>query len=90
MTDTSSIGPALVRECDALGIRLSLDGGDGIAIDAPYDTLTPDLLDRLKAHKAHLLGSIERFEERAAIMEFDAGLCRFEAERLAWRECFTQ
>jgi len=55
----------------------------------PRSAVTPDLLDRLKAHKGELLASIERFEERAAIMEFDGGLSRPEAERLAWKCCWT-
>jgi hypothetical protein len=55
----------------------------------PRSALTPDLLERLKANKAELLASIERFDERAAIMEFDAGLSRHEAERLAWNDYFT-
>jgi TubC N-terminal docking domain len=79
----------LLAECKALGIRLTVAGDGGLSIDAPQDALTPDLLDRLKAHKAELLASIERFDERAAIMEFDASLSRPEAERLAWKECFT-
>jgi hypothetical protein len=73
----------LLAECEARGIRLTL-AGDRLEIDAPQVALTPDLLDRLKAHKAELLAAIERFEERAAIREFDAGLSRHEAERLAW------
>ena len=37
------------------GIRLLVAGNGGLTIDAPQDTLTPDLLGRLKAHKAELL-----------------------------------
>lgn len=83
MTGTRAILADLLAECDAHGIRLALADAGGLTIDAPQDALTPDLLDRLKARKAQLLASIERFEERAAIMEFDAGLSRHEAERLA-------
>ena len=69
------------------GIRLE---GEGERLRYyPRSALTPELLDRLIAHKAELLAAIERFEERAAIMEFDAGLSRPEAERLAWKECWT-
>jgi hypothetical protein len=89
MTGTLSILTELLAECDAQGIRLMLAGDGGLTLDAPQDTLTPDLLDRLKSHKADVLATIERFEERAAIMEFDAGLSRHEAERLAWKGCFT-
>lgn len=88
MTGTPSVLTGLLAECDAHGISLAADGG-ALTIDAPQDALTPDLLDRLRAHKADVLDAIERFEERAAIMEFDAGLSRHEAERRARNECFT-
>ena len=45
----------LLADCDAHGIRLLLADDGGLTIDAPQDALTPDLLDRLKAHKAELL-----------------------------------
>jgi hypothetical protein len=79
----------LLTECKSRGIQLTLADDCGLTIDAPQDALTPNLLARLKAHKADVLDAIERFDERAAIMEFDAGLSRHEAERLTWKECFT-
>ena len=85
MTRTPSLLADLLADCDAHGIRLALADGGGLEIDAPQDALTPDLLERLKVHKGKLVASIERFEERAAIMEFDGGLRRHEAERLAWK-----
>ncbi|MBX3435417.1 MAG: hypothetical protein KF847_19045 [Pirellulales bacterium] len=45
----------LLAECEAHGIRLTVAGDGGLAIDAPQDALTPDLLGRLKAHKGELL-----------------------------------
>lgn len=90
MTGAPSILADLLAECDSHGIRLALADDGGLTIDAPQLALTPDLLDRLKAQKAALLESIERFEERAAIMEFDGGLSRGEAERLARKDYFTQ
>ncbi|MCC7085189.1 MAG: hypothetical protein IT427_09305 [Pirellulales bacterium] len=45
----------LLAECEAQGIRLALDGDGGLNIDSPQGALTPDLLDRLKTHKAELL-----------------------------------
>ena len=54
-TDTPSTLADLLAECDAHGIRLALADGDGLEIDAPKGGLTPDLLDRLKGHKAGLL-----------------------------------
>lgn len=77
----------IVADLARRGIRLEADGERLRYF--PRSALTPDLLDRLKAHKAELLAAIERFEERAAIREFDAGLSRHDAERLAWNEYFT-
>jgi len=48
----------LLADCDAHGIRLALADGGGLEIDAPQDVLTPDLLARLKAHKAELLAML--------------------------------
>jgi len=38
-----------------------------------------------EAHESDLL---DAYEERAAIMEYDGGLSRHEAEALAWKEVF--
>lgn len=86
MTGTPSGLADVLAECEAGGIRLTVAGDGGLTIDAPQPALTPSLLARLKAHKADLLTIMERFEERAAIREFDGGLCRLEAERLAWND----
>jgi len=48
----------LLAECEARGIRLTPAGDGGLSIDAPRDALTPDLLGRLKAHKADLLAML--------------------------------
>lgn len=45
----------LLAECEAHGIRFTLAGDGGLAIDAPQDALTPNLLDRLIANKADVL-----------------------------------
>lgn len=55
MTRMPSILADLLADCDSHGIRLALADGGGLAIDAPKDALTPELLARLKAHKADLL-----------------------------------
>jgi hypothetical protein len=55
MTRTPFLPTDLLADCHARGIRLALAPGDGLAIDAPQDALTPDLLGRLKAHKPDLL-----------------------------------
>jgi len=55
MIGTPSMLADLLAECDAHGVRLLLAGDGGLTIDAPHEALTPDLLGRLKAHKAELL-----------------------------------
>ena len=51
----------LLTDCDARGIRLHPAGDGGLTIDAPghpqggSSALTPDIVARLKAHKAELL-----------------------------------
>jgi hypothetical protein len=45
----------LLEECDAKGIRLLLADDGGLTIDSSQDALTPDLLERLTAHKGELL-----------------------------------
>lgn len=51
--------------------------------------LTADALEWLRAHKSDLLREVwpdfDRWEERAAIMEFDGGMTRDEAEATAYR-----
>ena len=49
----------LLADCDACGIRLLPASNGGLAINAPQDTLTPDLLNRLKAHKSAILSQLQ-------------------------------
>ena len=65
MTGTPSTLASLLAECEAHGIRLLLAGDGGLTIDAPRDALTPDLLDRLKAHKADVLAMLRPAPEAA-------------------------
>jgi len=58
MTGTPAMLADLLADCEAHGIRLALADGGGLEIDTPPDALTPDLLDRLKAHKADLLARL--------------------------------
>ena len=58
--------------------------GDRLRVDAPPGTLTPALRAALREHKTAVLDLLEAFEERAALIEYDGGLPRVEAERLAW------
>src|SRR5262245_50020746 len=65
MTGTPSVLADLLAECEGCGIRLALLDGGGLEIDAPQGALTPDLLARLKAHKAAILARLrpEREDE---------------------------
>lgn len=38
------------------------------------------------AHRDAILDLLDAYEERAAIMEYEAGVSRAEAEAAAWRE----
>ncbi len=72
MTRTPSLLADLLADCDAHGIRLALADGDGLEIDAPQNALTPDLLGRLKSHKADLLAILRRDPKAHAIDLADA------------------
>jgi len=66
MTGTPSVLEKLIADCDAQGIRLAPVGDGGLTIDAPQAALTPELLNRLKAHKAELLAMLRPAPEAAA------------------------
>ena len=55
MTPAMSDLAELMADCDARGIRLHPAGEGDLTIDAPQETLKPDMVARLKAHKAELL-----------------------------------
>jgi len=66
----------------------------GLTLHAEADTLrwqadqppSPALLARMKQRKAGLLEILGEFDERAGILEFDAGFSRSEAETRAMAE----
>ncbi|HBH51596.1 MAG TPA: hypothetical protein DDY91_06875 [Planctomycetaceae bacterium] len=80
----------LFRECLARGLRLGRTGPQGMDVSGPREVLSPSLLERLKEHKADLLDLLQLVEERAALMEFDGGLTRSEADQRALAVYFTQ
>lgn len=53
-----SLLAGLLAECDAHGVQLLPVGDGGLTIDGPQEAMTPDLLDRLKAHKADVLAAL--------------------------------
>jgi len=80
---------ALFRQLHALGVVLKPNPDGTLHYKAPKGTLTPELLDALRQHKAELYDLLETFEEHVAIVEYDGGLARAEAERLAWEWLVT-
>ncbi len=66
-----------------LGVVLTMTPEGRLAFDAPAGVLGGDLLDAMRAHRDELLNLVEQFEERAAVREYDGGLSRADAERLA-------
>jgi len=80
----------LIDEFAEVGIRLTAENGQ-VVFEGPREVLTPARIEELRRHKAELLAALaapdpDAFEERAAIIEFDAGLPRQEAETLAAQE----
>ena len=59
MTGIPSVLTELMADCNVHGIQLLAADDGGLTIDAPQNALTPDLLDRLKAHKAELLTRLQ-------------------------------
>lgn len=57
----------LLFECDSQAIRLVLVGDGRLTIDAPEDALTPELIERLKAHKGALLAMLGPSPEVAPV-----------------------
>jgi hypothetical protein len=69
----------LMQHLAACDVTLRIEG-DALRYRAPRGTMTPDLRAALVEYKPDVLHD---YHERAAIMEFDGGLDRAEAERLA-------
>jgi len=63
----------LLAECESHGIRLTLAVNRGLAIDAPRDALTPNLLGRLKVHKTELLAMLRSAPEPSPALPAPTG-----------------
>jgi hypothetical protein len=74
----------LLARIHAAGIMLWSEA-EMLRYRAPKGVMTAELLMQIRTHKETLLALLERFEERAAIMEYGAGLPRADAERQAWQ-----
>jgi hypothetical protein len=77
---------ALLATLRSRGNQVTAEAGGRLAV-AGGQPLTDDLRDAIRASKSDLLdvlaGETELFEERASIREYDSGLIRTTAERLA-------
>ncbi len=76
----------LFAELRSIGVRLSIDPDGRVAYDAPVGVMTDDILGRMRSHRDGLLALCEQIEKRAAIMEFDGGMTRVDAERMVMAE----
>ena len=75
---------ALLQQLHTLGVILTPYPDGTVRCRAPKDILTPELVDTMRQSKAALYDLVEDWSERAAIMEFEAGMPRAEAEACAW------
>ena len=79
-----------MEQVEGLGYRLGLRPG-GLRLTGGTEP-TPEVIGLIQGHRDRLLALLvmeaerDRFEERAGILEFDAGLTRAEAEHLAGLE----
>jgi D-serine deaminase-like pyridoxal phosphate-dependent protein len=79
---------AVLAEATAAGLALRAeDGRLHWRADAPP---APDLLARLRRHKADLLELLTEVDERAGILEFDGGVSREQAESQAVAEVLAR
>ena len=81
---------AILHDLERKGFRLWASATSGGVVITPFSRLTADERNLIRAHKAELIAVLtigeirDRYDERAAIGEFDHGLSRAEAERRAW------
>jgi hypothetical protein len=74
----------LFQQLHALGVVLTPYPDGTLRYKAHKGVLTPALLDGMRQYKAALHALVEEWSERAALVEYDGGIPRTEAERLAW------
>ena len=77
---------ALLCTLRDLGVLLTpMPDGEHIHVDAPGGVLTDELRQAIRHHKQALLDIAEWYEERAGLLQYDAGMSRADAEREAWK-----
>ncbi|HEY0100850.1 MAG TPA: hypothetical protein VGB76_18025 [Pyrinomonadaceae bacterium] len=77
------IAPSLYAYLRMRGVRLSLATGSRLQVHAPVGAITVYMQSFINQHAAELAQFIFELEECAAILEFEQGHTRAEAERLA-------
>ena len=81
----------IVNKAQADGVKISVLDGGHLELSGSREALAKwkPIIARQKQEVIRVLDEARReaFEERAAILEFDAGLSRQEAERHAHEEC---
>ena len=85
----------ILRDLEQKGFCLrATAASDGIVV-RPFSRLTTDERNLIRTHKAAIIAALtvgeirDRYEERAALGEFDHGLSRPEAEHRAWESAIT-
>jgi hypothetical protein len=66
--------------------ELDIQAIEGNLHVSPSAKITDSIRQTIRQHKDALVDFIETYEERAAIMEYDAGLSREQAEILAFHD----
>ena len=66
---------------------LNIQAIDGNLRVRPAQRITETLRNTIRQHKAELIEFLEGWEERAAIMEYDCGMTREQAEAAAFEDC---
>ena len=75
----------LLQQLHEYGVILTPYPDGTLRYKAPKGVLTPALVDGMRQHKTALHDLVEEWNERAAVAEYEGGLSRAEAERLAWQ-----
>ena len=76
----------LLHTLRELDVHLTpLPDGEYLHVSAPVGALTDELREGIRQHKPALLAIAEWYDERASLLQYDAGLSRAEAEREAWK-----
>jgi hypothetical protein len=72
MSVESSTLRDLLSECENRNVRLEPTEDDGLLVDGPQHSLTPDLLDRLRTRKFELLAMLREETDRPTVNLTDA------------------